>query len=63
MNCHIIIYADVDAYMDDDVDAYITISAHLFILWADISKLGQIFFFGPPIRSNISYSPLNLDHL
>jgi hypothetical protein len=44
MNCHIIIDADMNAYLDDDVDAYITISVHLFILWADISKLGQMFF-------------------
>jgi len=69
MNCHIIMDAymdhDVDAYMNDDMDAYVTIAGHLF-MWAEISKLGQMFFFGPLIiliRSNISYSPLNLDHL
>jgi len=47
MNCHIIMDAymdhDVDAYMNDDMEAYITIVGHLF-LWAEISKLGQMFF-------------------
>ena len=32
MNCHIILDAYVDAYMNSDMDAYITISAHLFII-------------------------------
>ena len=32
---------DVDTY--DDMAAYFTISAHLF-MWADISKLGQMVF-------------------
>jgi len=34
---------DVDAKIDDDMDAYITIAGHLF-MWAEISKLGQMFF-------------------
>jgi hypothetical protein len=36
-----------------------------FYMWADISKLGQMFFFGPPlfVWYSISYTPLNLDHL
>jgi len=51
MNYHVIMVAyvdsymdhDVDAYMNDDMEAYITIVGHLF-LWAEISKLGQMFF-------------------
>ena len=51
MNYHVIMVAyvdsymdhDVDAYMNDDMDAYVTIAGHLF-MWAEISKLGQMFF-------------------